>query len=148
MKLTEEILLELGFEKKGKTFTRWMLDLSEDEPGIFSYNAGRIYFDVDTVEKLRDFWKLIDTENEYRLPINALSCYQNQFNDLPKWVKYIATDWNGDKNGYRYKPEIDGDQWLWDDDDNIDSEPCCVVIDSPGIVCLEWKESVIERQKA
>jgi virulence-associated protein VapD len=72
MKLTREILTKLGFENKGKIWTKWKLDLHEDEPHYFSFDEGRIYFDVETVEELHTFWKVIKAEDEMPLPLNAL----------------------------------------------------------------------------
>jgi len=64
MKLTREVLTKLGFENRGKIWTKWKLDLTEDEPNIFSFNEGRIYFDVETVEHLYELWKVIKAEVE------------------------------------------------------------------------------------
>jgi hypothetical protein len=72
MKLTKEILIKLGFEKKGKIYTRWMLDLHEDDPGFFSFHEGRIYFDVETVEKLHQLWIMINAEKEMPLQISKI----------------------------------------------------------------------------
>lgn len=63
MDLTSGVLINLGFTQKGKKYTKWMLDLHEDEPGVFSVNLGRIYFDIETVNKLQDFWNIIGAES-------------------------------------------------------------------------------------
>lgn len=72
MKLTNEILFKLGFDKKRKTYTRWKLDLHEHEQGIFSFHEGRIYFDVETVQKLHELWVMINAEITMPLPIDKL----------------------------------------------------------------------------
>jgi hypothetical protein len=72
MKLTKEILLKLGFDENGKIYTRWKLDLHEHEQGIFSFHEGRIYFDVETVEKLHQLWIMINAEDQMPLPINEI----------------------------------------------------------------------------
>lgn len=72
MKLTKEILLKLGFEKKGKIYTRWKLDLHEDEPGVFSFHEGRIYFDVETVKKLHKLWIMINAEEQMPLMLSEI----------------------------------------------------------------------------
>jgi len=72
MKLTREILRKLDFEKNGKIWTKWKLDLHEDDPHHFSFDEGRIYFYIETVEELYIFWKLIKAEDEMPLPLNIL----------------------------------------------------------------------------
>ena len=72
MELTREILTKLGFEKNGTRWTKWKLDLNEDEPHCFSFDEGRIYFDVETVKELHTLWKVIKAEDEMPLPLNAL----------------------------------------------------------------------------
>ncbi len=72
MKLTREILTKLGFKNNGKIWTNWKLDLTEDEPNIFSFDEGRIYFDVETVEELHTLWKVIKAEDVIPLPLNVL----------------------------------------------------------------------------
>ena len=72
MRLTKKILEKLGFENKGKIWTKWVLDLHEDEPNVFSVDVGRIYFDVETVEELHDFWKVIKAEEDMPLLIDSL----------------------------------------------------------------------------
>ena len=73
MKLTREILTKLGFEKNGKIWTKWKLDLHEDDAHYFSFDEGRIYFDVETVEELQALWLVIKCEDEMPLPIENLS---------------------------------------------------------------------------
>lgn len=72
MELTREILTKLGFEKKGTRWTKWKLDLYEEEPHYFIFYEGRIYFDVETVEELHTLWKVIKAEDEMPLPLNTL----------------------------------------------------------------------------
>ena len=71
MKLTREILTKLGFENKGKVWTKWKLDLHEDAPNYFSFDEGRIYFDVETEEELHTLLKVIKAEDEIPPPLNA-----------------------------------------------------------------------------
>ena len=73
MKLTNEVLFKLGFENKGRIWSKYKLDLHEDEIGIFSFNEGRIYFDVETVDELHTLWKVIKAESDMPLPLNKLS---------------------------------------------------------------------------
>lgn len=72
MKLTREILTKLGFENKCNIWTKWKLDLREYDPHYFSFDEGRIYFDVETVEELYTLWRVIKAEDEMPLPLNAL----------------------------------------------------------------------------
>ena len=72
MRLTREILKKLGFENNGKIWSKWKLDLIEDDPHYFSFDEGRLYFDVDTVEELYALWKVIKAEDEMPLPLNAI----------------------------------------------------------------------------
>lgn len=72
MKLTEEILTKLGFMNNGKLWTKWKVDLWEDESGVFSVDVGRIYFDVETVEELHNFWKAIKAEVDMPLLVDSL----------------------------------------------------------------------------
>lgn len=72
MRLTREILTKLGFINHGNIWTKWILDLHEDDPHYFSFNEGRIYFDVETVEELHNLWKTIKAEEQMPLPVNVL----------------------------------------------------------------------------
>ena len=72
MKLTRDILIKLGFTKKGKKWTNWIIDLTEDEEGIFTFDEGRIYCDIETVEHLNDLWKVTGAEEQFPLEINTL----------------------------------------------------------------------------
>jgi len=72
IKLTKEILFKLEFTKKGKIWTNWILDLSEDEDGIFTFDCGRIYLDIETVEELNNLWKTIKADEQVVLHINKL----------------------------------------------------------------------------
>lgn len=72
MKLTREILIKLGFTKNGNIWTKWKLDLYEYDPHYFSFDEGRIFFDVETVDELHTLWKVIKAEAEMPLPLNAL----------------------------------------------------------------------------
>ena len=67
MKLTRGILKKLGFENKGIKWTKFNLDLVEDEEGVFSFDLGRIYFDVETVEELKNIW--VALKQEEMLPL-------------------------------------------------------------------------------
>lgn len=151
MKLTQEILVELGFKKKGKKWSRGILELSENQQGTFEYSliAGKLhwYIDISTIERLQTFWRVIDPKNKYPLPIKSLSCYQDQFLELPDWVNFIATDWNGEKFGYLNRPNPSDDQWKISVNWEVDSESECIQIGEAGTVCLEWKDSLIERKK-
>ena len=72
MELTRKILIKLGFTKKGKNWTNWILDLTEDEKGIFTFDCGRIYADIETVEELEKLWKVIKADEQVELDVNAL----------------------------------------------------------------------------
>ena len=41
--------------------------------------------------------------------------------DIPDWVKYIATDRNGDVFGYRLKPKLDSKKSIWVGEKSLDS---------------------------
>ncbi len=72
MKTTKERLIKLGFKNKGKIWSKYILDLTEDEEGIFSFDEGRIYQDIETVEQLHILWKVIGAEEELPLDVNIL----------------------------------------------------------------------------
>ena len=67
MKLTRGILKKLGFKNKGRKWTKFNLDLIEDEYEVFSFDLGRIYFDVETVEELKNIW--VALKQEEMLPL-------------------------------------------------------------------------------
>ena len=57
--LTEEWLLKFGFETKGinrPKWTKWKVDLIEDEKGIFSFDESRIYIDIEFVHQLQNLY--------------------------------------------------------------------------------------------
>tara|TARA_R110000744_G_scaffold357580_2_gene464437 strand:+ start:406 stop:624 length:219 start_codon:yes stop_codon:yes gene_type:complete len=72
MKLTKEILIKLDFVQKGQKWTKWKLDLWEEEIGVFSFDESRIYVDIETVEHLHNLWKVIGAEEDLPLEVNAL----------------------------------------------------------------------------
>ena len=72
MKLTREILTKLGFENKGKIWSKFILDLTEDESDIFTFDVDRIYQDIETVKQLGDIWKIIGAEEQLHLEIEKL----------------------------------------------------------------------------
>ena len=89
---------------------------------------------------------IIDSENQYPLPLKSSSVYQDQFLELPDWVNFIATDWNGEKYGFHDKPIAQSNAWIISFNWETDSESECVKIGDTGSICLDWKDSLIERK--
>ena len=63
--------------------------------------------------------------------------------DIPDWVKYIATDRNGDVFGYRLKPKLDSKKSIWVGEKSLDSSNS-VYLFHTNFDSTNWKNTLIE----
>ena len=79
IKIDKNKLEELNFEITPLTSgrnraTKWKIDLFEDENGIWSFDLGRIYIDINFLHELQNlFFALTGTELEIKLEVSVCS---------------------------------------------------------------------------
>lgn len=79
IEINKSKLEQLGFEITPLTngrnrATKWKIDLFEDEKGIWSFDLGRIYIDINFLHELQNlFFALTGTELELKQEVSACS---------------------------------------------------------------------------